>query len=465
MGKCNVCGKKGLFLRVNVYGRCKQCDERIKKEEHLKLQKEEEERNRRAAERAKERLEAISENNKHALNCVSKIPAFDETFDCLTDCVVTDIETTGLSCYSDSIIEIAAIKIIDGKVVGVYESLIHRSEPLDSEIISLTGITSGMLKNCNKSLDMVISEYNDFIGCLPLVGHNIESFDIEFLQRAYMQVFGRKINNRCIDTLKMSYACFYDASSHKLGSLAIYAGTRMGVSHRALGDCETTLYLYDHMMKRNAAKLIKWSEKGKVIDETDQEYPQYIAKRYPDERCYEYHKKILHSGYLRQANKVESICAFRTSELKEILAEHSLKVSGSKVEIISRVVMNVDIDKIDLPELYIPTEKGTVLVRRLLNEECSNLYKEVDLFCKQQKAKKAMDEERKELIKEKAKRSSSSTHRGKSILQMDDIGNVIKEYDSIAAAAKNFGISSKCIRDAAKGVQKHAGGFCWSYKE
>ena len=55
--------------------------------------------------------------------------------------------------------------------------------------------------------------------------------------------------------------------------------------------------------------------------------------------------------------------------------------------------------------------------------------------------------------------------RGRAILQMDDSGNVIKEFDSIAAAVQEVGVSSKSIRDAANGVQKRAGGYHWMYKE
>ena len=47
---------------------------------------------------------------------------------------------------------------------------------------------------------------------------------------------------------------------------------------------------------------------------------------------------------------------------------------------------------------------------------------------------------------------------------MDDDGNIIKEYASLSDAIKETGINSKSIRDAATGKQKHAGGYCWKYK-
>jgi hypothetical protein len=43
--------------------------------------------------------------------------------------------------------------------------------------------------------------------------------------------------------------------------------------------------------------------------------------------------------------------------------------------------------------------------------------------------------------------------------------DIIKEYETLSQAIKETGINSKSIRDAAKGVQKHAGGYCWKYKD
>lgn len=47
---------------------------------------------------------------------------------------------------------------------------------------------------------------------------------------------------------------------------------------------------------------------------------------------------------------------------------------------------------------------------------------------------------------------------------MNDDGDIIKEFDSIAAAVQEIGVSSKSIRDAANGIQKRAGGYRWMYK-
>lgn len=53
----------------------------------------------------------------------------------------------------------------------------------------------------------------------------------------------------------------------------------------------------------------------------------------------------------------------------------------------------------------------------------------------------------------------------KVILQKDDDNNVIAEFSSFPEAARLTGINVKCIRDAACGKQKHAGGYCWEVIE
>lgn len=87
---------------------------------------------------------------------------------------------------------------------------------------------------------------------------------------------------------------------------------------------------------------------------------------------------------------------------------------------------------------------------------------------KEKEEKRLLKEEQKRIEKEEKRLATSDETRassGRAIIQLDDDGNVIKEYESITLASKEVGVSTKCIRDAATGKQKHAGGFVWKYKE
>lgn len=89
------------------------------------------------------------------------------------------------------------------------------------------------------------------------------------------------------------------------------------------------------------------------------------------------------------------------------------------------------------------------------------------LFMQQEKERKAIEKERKKAEKQKQKEAAITRAKqphGKAVIQMDDAGNVIKIFETIAVAAKETEINSKSIRDAANGIQKHAGGFCWEYE-
>ena len=98
----------------------------------------------------------------------------------------------------------------------------------------------------------------------------------------------------------------------------------------------------------------------------------------------------------------------------------------------------------------------------------SNRAKEIDKQRAIENKQKEIDEKKqlRELKKlEAEKKSSECKKSGRAIIQMDDNGTILKEYETIALALKETGVNSKSIRDAAKGVQKHAGGFCWKYKD
>lgn len=246
MGKCVVCGKKGLFLRVNAYGRCKECEDKFKREEEERIRIEEEKR------KTFEK-ECLQRQEDDGL-----FPLFLHSY------IVTDIETSGLDHNINSIIEIAAIKVLNGKVVDKYSSLIHRDSILPEKIELMTGITTDMLKSCNMNLNEVIREYSEFVGNYPLIGHNISKFDILFIEKAYEKVFGKSIYNKIVDTLPLSREYIKDSENHKLQTLATHLNLAVCDSHRALSDCQTTLELYKAI---SSIAEEKEKERQRVFDE------------------------------------------------------------------------------------------------------------------------------------------------------------------------------------------------------
>jgi len=162
------------------------------------------------------------------------------------DYVVVDIETTGLSPDKSEIIEISAIKVINGSEEETFSRLIKPKGRVSSFITSLTGITNSMLENAF-DLENVLTEFKNFSDGYVIMGHNVK-FDIRFLNFYMQKILEKPFDNDYIDTLRVSRKLLPKLRSHRLGILAEYYGIDTRGMHRALKDCEVTNYCYNQMI-------------------------------------------------------------------------------------------------------------------------------------------------------------------------------------------------------------------------
>ena len=114
--------------------------------------------------------------------------------------IALDLETTGLEPKKEKITEIAALKVEHGQITGRFVTLVNPKRPLTERVVELTGITDDMLKDA-PVIEDIIGEVLEFIGNLPLLGHNIR-FDYSFLKQAAVN---QKMEFECeaVDTLKV----------------------------------------------------------------------------------------------------------------------------------------------------------------------------------------------------------------------------------------------------------------------
>ena len=131
--------------------------------------------------------------------------------------VVLDLETTGLSCRYNRVIEFGAVKIENGIEIGRYDVLINPGCKIPEKISSLTKITNEMVKN-KPTIAEALPGILEFIGNSILVTHNAE-FDFNFLQEELKRNGFDLLTNPVIDTLALSRYLFPKNRSHTLGSL------------------------------------------------------------------------------------------------------------------------------------------------------------------------------------------------------------------------------------------------------
>ena len=164
----------------------------------------------------------------------------------VSDYVVFDLETTGISCYTDQVVEISAIKVEKGHSVGEFTSLVNPKCPISYGASQVNGITDEMVKDA-PTFDKVLADFLDFAGNYVLVGHNIHTFDLKFIYRDCEKFFGKVPENDYVDTLSLARICLPGLGHHKLTDLSEYYGISTKGAHRALNDCRMNQLIYERL--------------------------------------------------------------------------------------------------------------------------------------------------------------------------------------------------------------------------
>ncbi|MBR1696687.1 MAG: 3'-5' exonuclease [Anaerovibrio sp.] len=162
------------------------------------------------------------------------------------DYVVFDLETTGISCYEDSVVEISAVKVIGGMVEDEFSSLVNPRRSIPYAASRVNGITDDMVADA-PTFDKVLAEFIDLTEGMTLVGHNIHSFDLKFIYRDSEKFYGGIPGNDYVDTLRLARKYLPQLKRHSLTLLAEYYGISTEGAHRALNDCHMNQQVYEQL--------------------------------------------------------------------------------------------------------------------------------------------------------------------------------------------------------------------------
>ena len=175
----------------------------------------------------------------------AEIDPFGQEFVCI------DLETTGLNPNADTIIELGAVKFRGGEILDRFQTFVNPRRRIPDFIKQLTGIDDDKVRRA-PSFFQIAGRFADFIGDLPIVGHNV-AFDLEFLRTHDLRLHNRSYNT-------------YDLASIFLPTLPEYNLTALAKhlaivhdKHRALGDAEATAQVFHRLLQiaagHNAAKV------------------------------------------------------------------------------------------------------------------------------------------------------------------------------------------------------------------
>lgn len=161
----------------------------------------------------------------------------------LNDICIFDFETSGLNPENERVIEMAALRVIDGEIVTEFDTLVCLDRELPPKITEITGIRPEMLVG---AMDETIAFkiLRNIMGDAVLVAHNA-AFDLQFLHHAMQRIGGKTFGNSFLDT--MTIARERHAYPHKLGDMCQRYGIALDGAHRALNDVRGTWELLKSM--------------------------------------------------------------------------------------------------------------------------------------------------------------------------------------------------------------------------
>lgn len=160
--------------------------------------------------------------------------------------VAIDLETTGLNPKFARILEVGAVKIVNGEIVDTYSKIVNAKTYLSDTIVNLTGITEEMMLQ-GEDIEKVITELIEFCEDYVLLGHNIQ-FDYSFVKKAAIN-HKLTFEKKAIDTLKLARRFLPELEKRSLEYLSNYYHIDHINKHRAYFDALATSELYQLFIK------------------------------------------------------------------------------------------------------------------------------------------------------------------------------------------------------------------------
>ena len=108
---------------------------------------------------------------------------------------------------------------------------------------------------------------------------------------------------------------------------------------------------------------LNWAN-GKTVPKSNDEYPRKMSYHYGISQPLKKHTQMISGGFLEEGKTTDSLKRLKVDELKEILSQHTLPVTGKKDILIQRIVENIPSSKLDIDPVYILSPKGREYVEK-----------------------------------------------------------------------------------------------------
>ena len=161
---------------------------------------------------------------------------------------IVDIETTGGYAENHRITEVAIYHHDGIRITETFHTLINPERNIPYYITGLTGITTDMVLTAPSFKEVAEDIFKRLEGKI-FVAHNAH-FDYSFLKKEFEEA-GISWQSKKLCTVRLSRKIIPGLRSYSLGSLSESLGIEILNRHRAAGDAEATVKIFDQLLRRD----------------------------------------------------------------------------------------------------------------------------------------------------------------------------------------------------------------------
>lgn len=158
---------------------------------------------------------------------------------------VIDVETTGGGISGNRLTEICIVLLKGSTILDKYTTLINPEKHIPKQITALTGIDNDLVANAPKFHE-VAKQIEEITRDAIFVAHNV-NFDYNVLRNEFREL-GFDFNRRKLCTVRLSRKLIPGLFSYSLGRLCDSINIPLVNRHRAEGDTDATVILFQRLL-------------------------------------------------------------------------------------------------------------------------------------------------------------------------------------------------------------------------
>lgn len=162
--------------------------------------------------------------------------------------ITFDLETTGFLAGIDKIVEIGAVRFVDGQVDAIYSTLIDPKAPIPAAASRVNGISDEMVAG-KPTIEAILPSFAEFCGDDIMIAHNAP-FDFQFLTAEIKRLESPAPKGIVLDTYALSKKVYPGLANYKLGTLVQHLAIPAANFHRAEADATYCGHLFLKICER-----------------------------------------------------------------------------------------------------------------------------------------------------------------------------------------------------------------------